>query len=223
MLLPVRGAGYYGRPACHEQNDRAIVPRVSKGAETREAILDTALSLASTGGLEALSIGTLARAVGLSKSGLFAHFGSKEDLQIAVLRTAVDRFVAEVVSPALRQPRGEPRLRALFENWLVWEQATFLPGGCPFLAVSCELDDRPGRVRDFLVQTQRDWLDTIATAVRIAITEGDFAGTVSPEQFAYEAYSVILAYHQYHRLLHDSRAEERCRLSFESLLDRSRP
>lgn len=199
------------------------MPIVSKGAETREAILDTALSLASTEGLEALSIGTLARAVGLSKSGLFAHFGSKEDLQIAVLGTAVDRFVADVVSPALRQPRGEPRLRALFENWLGWEQATFLPGGCPFLAVSCELDDRPGRVRDFLVQTQRDWLDTIATAVRIAMAEGHFASTVTPEQFAYEAYSVILAYHQFKRLLHDPRAEERCRLSFESLLARSRP
>ncbi|HEV8630413.1 MAG TPA: TetR/AcrR family transcriptional regulator [Thermoanaerobaculia bacterium] len=195
---------------------------MSKGATTREAILDKALALASTGGLDGLSIGELAREVGLSKSGLFAHFGSKEDLQIAILRTAVARFIAEVVSPALRKPRGEPRVRALFESWVVWEQATFLPGGCPFLAVSCELDDRPGPVRDFLVQSQRDWLDTIATAVRIAIGEGHFAKDVDPEQFAYELYSLILAYHQFRRLLRDPRTDERCRLAFEQLLERSR-
>jgi AcrR family transcriptional regulator len=196
---------------------------VSKGAQTREAILDAALSLASTGGLEGLSIGSLAQAVGLSKSGLFAHFGSKEDLQIAVLQTAVDRFVAEVVAPALRQPRGEPRVRALFERWMEWEAATFLPGGCPFLAVSCELDDRPGRVRDFLVRSQRDWLDAIATAVRIAIAEKHFDPAVDPDQFAYELYALILAYHQFHRLLRDPSTGERCRLAFERLLARSRP
>jgi AcrR family transcriptional regulator len=196
---------------------------VSKGAATREAILDTALALASTGGLEALSIGELARKVGLSKSGLFAHFGSKEELQVAVLRTAVERFVAEVISPALREPRGEPRVRALLERWLAWEQASFLPGGCPFLAVSCELDDRPGPVRDFLVQAQRDWLDALATAVRIAVVEGHFAAGVDPDQVAYEFFSGILGYHQLHRLLRDPLAEQRCRQAFEALLERSRP
>lgn len=195
---------------------------MSKGEQTREAILDTALSLASTGGLAGLSIGSLATAVGLSKSGLFAHFGSKEDLQVAVLATAVDRFVAEVVSPALRRPRGEPRVRAMFDNWLAWSQAAYLPGGCPFLAVASELDDRPGRVRDFLVQAQRDWLDGIATAARIAVTEGHFRADLEPAQFAYELYSIILAYHQFHRLLRDPRTEERCRSAFEGLIARSR-
>jgi AcrR family transcriptional regulator len=195
---------------------------VSKGEQTRDAILDTALALASTGGLEGLSIGQLARQVGLSKSGLFAHFGSKEDLQLAVLQTAVDRFIAEVVTPALRQPRGEPRVRAFFERWLDWEQATFLPGGCPFLAVSCELDDRPGRVRDFLVASQNDWLEALAAAARIAVSEGHFRADLDPAQFAYEIYSVILAYHQFTRLMHDPTTEQRCRLAFEGLIERSR-
>jgi AcrR family transcriptional regulator len=170
---------------------------VTKGEDTRGAILDRALALASTGGLEGLTIGNLAQAVGLSKSGLFAHFGSKEDLQLAVLRTAVDRFVAEVIAPALREPRGEPRVRALFERWLGWETATYLPGGCPFIAVSNELDDRPGPVRDYLVQSQRDWLDALANAARIAVAEGHFRADLDVDQFAYEVYSAILAFHQF--------------------------
>ena len=196
---------------------------MAKGEETRDTILETALALASTGGLEGLSIGTLASAVGLSKSGLFAHFGSKEDLQLAVLRTAADRFVAEVITPALREPRGEPRVRALFGRWLAWEQASYLPGGCPFIAVSSELDDRPGPVRDYLVQSQRDWLDALANSARIAVAEGHFRGDLDPDQFAYELYSVILAFHQFHRLLRDPSTGERCRRAFEGLLDRSRP
>ena len=193
-----------------------------KGAQTREAILDSALSLASVGGLSGLSIGSLAREVGLSKSGLFAHFGSKEELQIAVLQTAADRFVAEVVVPALREPRGEPRVRALFERWLAWERADFLPGGCPFVAAASELDDRPGPVRDHLVRSQLDWLDALAAAARIGVTEGHFRPHLDPAQFAYEMYSLILAYHQFHRLLRDAGTEARCRQAFEGLLARSR-
>jgi AcrR family transcriptional regulator len=192
-----------------------------KGDETREAILGTALAVASARGLNGLSIGSLAREAGLSKSGLFAHFGSKEDLQIAVLRTAVERFVDAVVTPALREPRGEPRVRAFFERWLAWERSVHLPGGCPFLAAA-KLDDRPGRVRDYLVGSQRDWLDALATAARIAVAEGHFRSDLDPAQFAYELYSLILAYHQYERLLADPEADRRCRLAFERLLERSR-
>jgi AcrR family transcriptional regulator len=194
---------------------------VGKGDETREAILGTALAVASARGLNGLSIGSLAREAGLSKSGLFAHFGSKEDLQLAVLRTAVDRFVEAVVTPALRQPRGEPRVRAFFERWLAWERSAYLPGGCPFLAAA-KLDDRPGRVRDYLVGSQRDWLDALATAARIAVVEGHFRDDLDPAQFAYELYSLILAYHQYQRLLADPEADRRCRVAFERLLERSR-
>jgi len=159
--------------------------------------------------------------VGLSKSGLFAHFGSKEDLQLAVMRTAVDRFVHGVVSPALRQPRGEPRVKALFEGWLAW--AALLPGGCPFLAVANDLDDRPGPVRDYVVQAQRDWLDALGTAARIAVAEGHFRADLDVEQFAWDLDSIFLAYHRFHRLLRDPRTDERCRATFEALLERSRP
>ena len=192
------------------------------GERSRAAILREAARLATVEGLDGLSLARLADAVGMSKSGLFAHFGSKEELQLAVMRTAVDRFVGEVVSPALRQPRGEPRVRALFERWIAWENVSYLPGGCPFLAVAGELDDRPGPVRDFVVQAQRDWIDALATAARIAVTEGHFRAELDVEQFAYELYSVILAYHQFQRLLDDPRAEERSRLSFAHLVERSR-
>jgi AcrR family transcriptional regulator len=203
---------------------RSDQPRgeLTKGEQTREAILDRALALASTGGLEGLSIGALAQAVGLSKSGLFAHFGSKEDLELAVLRTAAERFVSEVITPALRAQRGEPRVRALFARWLDWERATYLPGGCPFLAVANELDDRPGRVRDYLVQSQRDWLDALAGAAKIAVAEGHFRADLDADQFAYELYSIILAYHQFARLLRDPSTSDRCHRAFEDLIARYR-
>ncbi|MEO5762114.1 MAG: TetR/AcrR family transcriptional regulator, partial [Vicinamibacteria bacterium] len=117
---------------------------LSKGETTRAAILDAALATASRVGFEALSIGELAKEVGLSKSGLFAHFTSKEDLQIEVVKKAISKFVELVVTPSLKQPRGEPRVRAMFENWFDWSRASELPGGCLFIAASSELDDRPG-------------------------------------------------------------------------------
>ncbi len=195
---------------------------MGKGRRTRRAILDTALAETSTVGLAGISIGGLARKMELSKSGLFAHFGSKEDLQLEVLATARDRFVESVIVPALRLPRGEPRIRGLFDNWLQWSRASFLPGGCPFIAAANELDDVPGPLRDFLVDAQRDWLETLATAARIAVEEGHLAGDLDVGQFAYEFYSLILAYHHFHRLLEDPMTEERCRTAFDLLIDRSR-
>ena len=119
-----------------------------KGERTRDAILRHALALATRIGLEGVTIGRLAEDLRISKSGLFAHFGSKESLQIEMLRLAGARMVDEVVRPALAISRGEPRLRALFERWLQWESSPSLPGGCPFVTASFELDDRPGPVRE---------------------------------------------------------------------------
>jgi AcrR family transcriptional regulator len=195
---------------------------MNKGEQTRETILDTALAEASTFGLDGISIGGLAKKVELSKSGLFAHFDSKEDLQLQVLRTARERFVESVLAPALTEPRGEPRVRALFKNWLAWSRSSFLPGGCVFIATANELDDRPGPLRDYLVQSQRDWLDALATAARIAVEEGHFRADLDLRQFAYDFYSVILAYHHFGRLLRDPHTGERCRTAFEGLLERSR-
>jgi len=199
-------------------NVRAIVRRMSKGEDTRAAILGRALAVTSELGLEGLSIGSLAQDLGMSKSGLFAHFGSKEDLQLQVLELAVERFVAAVVQPALAAPRGEPRVRALFDNWLAWAEATFLPGGCVFIAAANELDDRPGPLRDRLVESQQQWLAVLARAARIAQEEGHFRGDLDAEQFAYETYAVALAYHHFRRLLRDPGARDRARRAFDDLM-----
>ena len=192
---------------------------VRKGEATRETILDHAVHLARRVGLEGLTIGRLATDLNLSKSGLFAHFKSKEMLQIQVLENAAARFVATVLRPALEKPRGEPRLRALFENWLEWERR---PGGCVFVQAAADLDDREGPARDRLVDLQKQWLDAIATTARGARREGHFQANVDPGQFAYELNGIILAYHHAARLLREADAEPRARKAFEALMRAAR-
>src|SRR5690349_8527699 len=131
---------------------------MGKGADTREAILGRAVTLARSVGLDGITIGTLASETGLSKSGLFAHFQSKEKLQLEILELAAAQFTDEVFRPALAKPRGIPRLRAIFDRWLAWGQK---PGGCLFIAASAELDDQPGPVRDELVRQQRQLLESL--------------------------------------------------------------
>ena len=194
----------------------------SKGESTRRAILDHAVKLATQVGLEGLSIGRLAEALGLSKSGLFAHFSSKEQLQRQVLDYAAERFVDAVVRPAMSAARGEPRVRAVIEHWMNWPKVSGLPGGCFFVAVSAEYDDRPGPIRDRIAQLQRDWLDTVANTVRTAVAEGDFRKDVDPDQFAFEVYGQMLMGHLAWRLLGDKKAAGRARDAFEALLARSR-
>lgn len=193
-----------------------------KGELTRHAILDRATGLASTVGLEGLTIGALATDLELSKSGLFAHFHSKEALQLQVLEHAAGVFVERVVRPALAQPRGEPRVRALFERWLEWSRSSPLPGGCLFVQATVELDDRPGPVRDRLVQFQRQWLGVLSTSLELGIAAGAFHSVADPEQFAHDVYGVMLAYHHASRLLRDPRAEARARRAFEALLAAAR-
>jgi AcrR family transcriptional regulator len=195
---------------------------VGKGEVTRQAILERATALASGCGLEGVSIGPLAEDLGLSKSGLFAHFGSKEALQVEILRFAADRFVRAVVRPALAQPRGEPRVRAIFERWLGWSRSHAVPGGCLFVAAASELDDRPGPARDELVRLQREWMDSIAICFRSGIGEGHFRADADPEQFAHDLYSVMLGYHHAQRLLRDAAADSRARASVEALLAAAR-
>ena len=189
-----------------------------KGDLTRQAILERATGLASKAGLEGVTIGALASELELSKSGLFAHFHSKEALQLQVLEFAAAQFVEHVIRPALAEPRGEPRLQALFERWLDWSQSSPLPGGCLFVQASVELDDRPGSVRERLVGIQRQWLGVIATSLQKGIEAGAFHDGADPEQFAQDVYGVMLAYHHASRLLHDPRAETRARRAFEMLL-----
>jgi AcrR family transcriptional regulator len=189
-----------------------------KGASTRDAVLGHALALASEVGLEGVTIGTLADRARMSKSGLFAHFESKEALQIAVIDEAADRFVRDVVAPALKQRRGEPRLRALLENWSAWANAEFMPGGCVFVASIADLDSTEGPVRDRLAETQRDWLETLATAIRIAIDEGHFRKDLDPAQLAHELLTLAYGAHLIGRLLRDRTTEARHRAAVERLL-----
>jgi AcrR family transcriptional regulator len=189
-----------------------------KGETTRTTILTHAAELASQVGLTGLTIGALADNLELSKSGLFAHFRSKEALQIQVLEHASQSFVERVVAPSLKQPRGEPRMRSLFDRWLQWDRDRTFPGGCVFVAAATELDDRPGLVRDRLVELQREWLDLLVVSFRKGIEAGHFAAPADPEQFAQDLYGVMLAYHHQSRLMKDPRAEARARQAFEQLL-----
>jgi AcrR family transcriptional regulator len=178
-------------------------------------VLGHALALASEVGLDGVTIGTLAERAGMSKSGLFAHFESKEALQVAVLDEASSRFVTRVIAPALRQKRGEPRVRALLENWLRWSNADFMPGGCVFVASIADLDDRPGPVRDRLAASQRDWLETMATAIRIAVDEGHFRADLDPAQLAWELLAEAYGAHLLGRLLRDRTSDDRLHAAIE--------
>jgi AcrR family transcriptional regulator len=192
---------------------------MSKGTATRERILEQALKDASLQGLEGLSLGQVALEVGMSKSGLFAHFGSKEELQRQVLGAAAEKFGKIVVQPALTAPRGIPRIRAMFEGWLRWERDTSVPGGCVFTHAQAELDDRPGPVRDALADWQRQWKEMLARAASIAIEEKQFRKNVDTKQFAFQMFGIIFAYYHAKRLLDDPTAEAQARAAFESLVE----
>ena len=195
---------------------------MSKGTATRQAVLEEAARVASRVGLGGLTIGSLAAATGLSKSGLFAHFQSKQALQLQLLDHTRKRFIDLVVRPALAAPRGEPRVRELFRRWLAWD-ADALPGGCLFVAASAEFDDQPGPVRDRLVRDQRDWLDTIAQVFRTGVAEGHFGPDADPDQFAHDLHGVMLAFHHASRLLGDPTAPARATRAFEALISAARP
>lgn len=192
----------------------------TKGAQTRAAILDEALKLASRLGLEGLTIGSLAEATGMSKSGLFAHFGSREELQLAVLEHAVQRYGEVVLLPALKIERGLPRLRALFERWLDWTLASRLPGGCIMISAANEYDDRPGPIRDAVIANQRRGSGVTEKAVRLAVEEGHLRPGTDPAQIGFEILGIVLASHNHRRLLGDRETRKRALTAFEELVAR---
>jgi AcrR family transcriptional regulator len=195
---------------------------VRKGDKTRAAILDEALRLASIVGLEGLTLGRLAEELGLSKSGLFAHFESKENLQVGIIDRAAERFAEVVVLPALAEPAGERRLKVLFERWLEWPKRVRQPGGCLWVAASSELDDRPGAARERLVALWREWIDTIVRVVRSGQKAGEFRPDLDPEQLAFEMNGIGLIWHLQSRLLGEPRALERARAAFDRLVASAR-
>ena len=195
----------------------AVARTLHKGQQTRAAILDAALGLASHMGLEGLSIGALAEVTQMSKSGVFAHFGSREELQISVIREYHARFEEEVFYPAIREARGLPRLRALFERW-IRRVSVELDSGCIYISGAVEFDDRPGPVRDALAAMVRDWHAALQRAIRIAIDEGDLRADTDPLQMLFELHGLILALHHDARFLRTPGALERAHVGFDRAL-----
>ena len=193
---------------------------MSKGEETKRAIVGEALDLASTVGLQKLTIGSLATATGMSKSGLFAHFKSKEQLQLQVLEEARQRYVDLVARPSFQKPRGLARLRSIVELTLTdWEDD--LPGGCIFYAVAAELDDQPGPTRDFLVETQREQQRMLARATKMAVETGELRADLDIDQFVFEVGAISAGFHHFGRLVGDPDAELHARRMFDALIARS--
>ena len=184
-----------------------------KGQQTRAVILDAALGLASQMGLEGLSIGALAEVTRMSKSGVFAHFGSREELQISVVREYHAKFKEEVFLPAMHLPRGLPRLRALFDLW-VRRVSVEIDSGCLYISGAVEFDDRPGPVRDALVAMVQSWQDALERAIAIAVTEGHLRADTGAEQMLFEVHGLILALHHDARFLCKPGAVERARAAF---------
>lgn len=191
---------------------------MGKGEQTRQAILDEAFSLASCVGVGGLSIGVLAERTQMSKSGLFAHFGSKEELQLAVLREAQQRFADVVLRPAFRLPRGLVRLRAIVINWLDWTKVANLPGGCVINAAAAEFDDQPGPLRDevrhSLLALRRTLIDTVAKALET----GELRADTDTEQFAFELEGIYQVTQQSRRLFNDPEADRRALAAFDRLV-----
>lgn len=188
-----------------------------KGRQTRATILDAALALASHMGLEGLSIGALAEVTQMSKSGVFAHFGSREELQISVVREYHAKFSEEVFEPAMAAPRGLPRLRALLDRWFK-RVSVEIDAGCIYISGAVEFDDRPGPVRDALVGMVRAWHGALERAILIAIEEGHLRADTDPQQLLFEVHGLILALHHDARFLRRSGADVRARAGFENVL-----
>jgi AcrR family transcriptional regulator len=190
----------------------------TKGEETRAQILDAAVVQASTAGFESLTIGTLAEKIGMSKSGLFAHFGSKEELQVAALDEAARRFTEQVFMPAMKAPRGLKRLRSLFDNWIQWPQRASLPGGCPVDAATREYQHQPGAMRDAVIERQKLLDRELSKTVQLAIDSGELAAGTDPRQFVFEMMGIILVFFRAELLLGTPEASKRARASFDRLV-----
>ena len=194
----------------------ALPSKPSKGEETRALILEAAVQHAGVHGFDALTIGGLAEQTGLSKSGLFAHFGSKEELQIATLDEAVRRYNEVAFIPALKAPRGLRRLSMVFDNWLQWLERSGLKA-CPMIAANTEFDDRPGPMRDAVVQHMQRLNQEIMRGVQIAIDTGEFAPDADPEQFAFDLFGIISSCDRSRYLFSDPAASARARKAFDRL------
>lgn len=190
-----------------------------KGERTRQSILERAVDIASLEGLEGLTIGRLAQELEMSKSGLFAHFGSKEELQLATIEAASQRYIREIFTPALLQPRGFPRLMAICESWLSYIRRGVFPGGCFFAAASFEFDSRPGAVQDRVRGLMNDWIGALEKAIVMARDEGHIREDVDPAQLAFELNALFFGANFSFYLRHDQQAIEKARQAVEARLN----
>ena len=190
-----------------------------KGQQTKAVIVDAALNRAQQIGLEGLSIGAVAEITQMSKSGVFAHFGSREELQISVVREYHLRFEQEVFYTALAAPRGLPRLRAMFANWMK-RSSVEIDSGCIYISGATEFDDRPGPVRDALVESVGIWQAAVLRAVVQAQEEAHLAADADARQIAFEIHGLILALHYEARFLRVPGSIERAERGFDHLIER---
>jgi AcrR family transcriptional regulator len=195
--------------------------RPRKGELTRAAIVDAALAIARRDGLEGLTIGDLAAQMRMSKSGVFAHFGSREELQRAVLAEYASRFVADVLAPAVRRPRGLARLQAILDNWLKLMRRE-IEQGCLMISGSIEYDDRPGPMRDAVVGIIRGWSAELQRAIEDARASGELRADTDAAQLAFEIYGLMLGFHQNARLLRAADSTRRARAGLQRLIEDAR-
>jgi AcrR family transcriptional regulator len=197
------------------------LPQTNKGAATRELILSSAYELAREDGLEGLSIGSVASSAGMSKSGVFAHFGSREQLQLALLDAVAARFLEFIKTPAIREPRGLPRLRKMTERWSEWGRIH--QRGCVLLSSAVEYDGRSGPLRERVLRQQSDWRDQLKRAIRLAIEAGHFRPDTDGTQLAFEIYALMLGLHHDAGLFGYEEARQRTDLALERLFASYRP
>lgn len=199
----------------------ADAPRTQhKGQQTKAAIVDAALGLATQIGLEGLSIGALAEVMHMSKSGVFAHFGSRDELQMSVIREYHARFEQEVFFPALKAPRGLPRVRQLFDNWMQ-RTSVEIDSGCIYISGAVEFDDRPGPVRDALASSVQVWLDAVRRAIEQAVAQGHLRPDTDAAQMGFEIHALILALHYEARFMRNPHSLQRAVKAFESIVARN--
>jgi AcrR family transcriptional regulator len=203
--------------------DNVGAPSHSKGARTRDSILDEAARLATVEGLDRLSIGQLAEATGMSKSGLYAHFGSKEMLQLATIERAREIFVEEVIRPALAEARGNRRLIALCDAFLSHVERKVFPGGCFFSAAAVEVGSRKGRIHDVIARNQGWWLELLQRLVREAQEAGELSAEVDPAQLAFELHALVVGANNGWILRGDSAVLEQARRAVRERVERAAP
>lgn len=203
-------------------NDRPTRGRRSDGARTHAAILEVATRLASAEGIEGLTLGRLAEELAVSKSGVYAHFGSKEQLQLETIAAAQAIFEREVMRPALDAPEGSRRLLALCDAYLSYVEREVFPGGCFFASLLAEMDARPGPIHDMVLEAEQNWQDGLAELVREAQRQGEFADDVHAEQVAFELQACLELSNYHFVLFRDRRVVDRGRKAVAAIIDRSR-